>query len=598
MLRMVRGVEGARGREGKGEGEVGVHEQEITKVNILSIDERQELLNIVNTLASKHSSSILSCCAYGSKISGYARADSDYDILLVLEEYKDLIKYVYMHGYNRMAASILIVDANALLKDAERAMLGEFVIGRLLNPYEPLYNVDYLNKAEVIYKRRVILEELDELIRINPLALAGELLIPLEYFLFSKLKKRAKIYPHAVYSYIKTYTGSNAARNIALSKRGFIDALKELEEEGIIELVMHNDNLYARVLKPPRLNDTFVHNEFLRGAFAWIVHTYAGRKTLNFFSSEARSKLKRRKEIKNMAIPLMLDHPSSLLKVSEGIVIDSSDYIARIAESLGFNGNYTYTLTSMGDKHATTMLCSINSNDGRVEKVVIKRYTDIKIAKWIALNLWLLGIGLSYDVSPYTRMRNEYIGTRRVRELDSSIRTPPILGISFKNRVMVFKYVDGVPLSKMIDELMNGKDYSNSNATMHDTLKYVHSYGSTLALVHVNNFVLRDTKPSNVLISKSNGLCLTDFEQFTTLKSIHDASWDVACFLYYSLLFTKNYDNARIVIREFVDGYREHNSNYKEIFNYAADIKYCLPFYPAITLGMIKVVREELLKVI
>jgi len=110
--------------------------------------------------------------------------------------------------------------------------------------------------------------------------------------------------------------------------------------------------------------------------------------------------------------------------------------------------------------------------------------------------------------------------------------------------------------------------------------------------------VLRDTKPSNVLISKSNGLCLTDFEQFTTLKSIHDASWDIACFLYYSLLFTKNYDNARIVIREFVDGYRERNSNYKEILNYAADIKYCLPFYPAITLGMIKVVREELLKVI
>ena len=592
-------MEGAGEREVKGKVEEGeVYEQETTKVNILSIDERQELLNIVNTLASKHSSSILSCCAYGSKISGYARADSDYDILLVLEEYKDLIKYVYMHNDNRIDASILIVDANALLKDAERAMLGEFVIGRLLNPYEPLYNIDYLNKAEMIYKRRVILEELNELIHINPLALAGELLIPVEYFLFSKLKKRAKIYPHAVYSYIKTYTGSNAARNIALSKRGFIDALKELEEEGIIELVMDNDNLYVRVLKPPRLDGTFVHNEFLRGAFAWLVHTYAGRKTLNFFSAEARSKLKRRKEIKNMAIPLMFEHPSSLLKVSEGIVIDNSDYIARIADSLGFNGNYTYTLTSMGDKHATTMLCSISSNDGRVEKVVIKRYTDIKIAKWIALNLWLLGIGRSYDVSPYIRMRNEYIGTRRIREFDRSIRTPPILGISFKNRVMVFKYVDGIPLSKMIDELMNGKDYNNNNVIAHNTLEYIHSYGSILALVHVNKFVLRDTKPSNVLISKSNGLCLTDFEQFTTLKSIHDASWDIACFLYYSLLFTKNYDNARIIIRAFVDGYREYNSNYKEVLDHAADIKYCLPFYPAITLGMIKLVREELLKVI
>jgi len=37
---------------------------------------------------------------------------------------------------------------------------------------------------------------------------------------------------------------------------------------------------------------------------------------------------------------------------------------------------------------------------------------------------------------------------------------------------------------------------------------------------------------------------------------------------------------------------------HKEVLDHAADIKYCLPFYPAITLGMIKLVREELLKVI
>ncbi len=567
--------------------------------NTLSIDERQELLNIVNTLASEHSSNILSCCAYGSKVSGYARADSDYDILLVLEEYKDLIKYVYMHD-ERLNASVLIVDANAMLKDAERAMLGEFVIGRLLNPYEPLYNIDYLKKVETIYKKRVILEELDELIRSNPLALTDELVIPVEYFLFSKLKKRAKIYPHAVYSYIKTYTGSNAVRNIASSKRGFIDALKELEKEGILELVVHNNNydysynnLYIRVLKPPRLNGTFVCNEVLRGMFAWLVHTYAGRKTLNFFSAEARSKLKRRKEIKSITIPLNLEYPSSLLKVNEGIVIDSKNYIARIAESLGFYGDYSYTLTSMGDKHAATMLCSISSKDGRIERVVVKRYTDLKIAKWIALNLWLLGIRRSYDVSPYIRMRNEYLGVRKVRYLGSNIRTPSILGISFKNRIMVFKYVDGIPLSKMIDELMNDKGYSKT--TIYDTLEYIHRYGSILALVHTNKFVLRDTKPSNVLISKSDGICLTDFEQFTTLKSINDASWDIACFSYYSLLFTKNYDNARIIMRAFIDGYREYNSNYKEILKNAAKIAYFLPFYPAITLGMVKVVRDELL---
>ncbi len=559
---------------GEEEGEERGNQDQGLSANILSIEERRELLKVVDVLASEYKSDILSCCAYGSKIAGYARPDSDYDILLVLKDYKDIIKYVYMH--DRLDASVLMVDGNALLKDAERASLGEFVIGRLLNPYEPLCNGDYLSRAEVIYKKRIIIEEIYELINTNPLAF--EVTIPIEYFLFSKLKKRSRIYPHAVYSYIKTYTGSNASRNITLSIHGFINALREVENEGIVTVTDYSDgSMHVKVLKPPMLYSTFIHNESLRGAFAWLVHTYAGRKTLNFFSTEARSKLRRRKEVKE--IPSMFNNPSSLLKIEEGIFIDGNDYIKEIAKGLGFN-DYTYTLSRIGDKHSATVLCNI-SNYERNEKIVIKYYTNIKMSKWIALNLWLLGIGRRYDVLPYLRMRNEYIGIRRVRGIRNDVVTPSIVGISFKNRVIAFRYVDGIPLSSMIDMFM-----SNNNSI--DTLTYIQRYASILALIHKNGFVLRDTKPSNVLIM-DNALCLTDFEQFTNLTSIDDAAWDVACFLYYSLLFTKEYDNARAIIRAFVDGYYNREALYK-----AARIAYCLPFYPALTLGMVKVVRDEL----
>ncbi len=562
------------GREEE-KGEVNNNQDKRLSVNILSIEERRELLKIVDALASEYRCDILSCCAYGSKIAGYARPDSDYDILLVLKDYKDIIKYVYMH--NRLDASLLIVDGNALLKDAERASLGEFVIGRLLNPYEPLCNVDYLSKAEILYKKRIILEEIDELINTNPLAF--EVTIPIEYFLFSKLKKRVRIYPHAVYSYIKTYTGSNAARNITLSKHGFIEAIREIEGTGIVTVTDNDGSMNVKVLKSPMLYSTFIRNESFRGAFAWLVHTYAGRKTLNFFSIEARSKLRRRKEVKE--IPSMLNNPSSLLKIDEGVFIDGKDYIKEIVESLDFN-DYTYTLGRIGDKHSATMLCNISSYE-RNEKIVIKYYTDIKMSKWIALNLWLLGIGRRYDVLPYVRMRNEYIGTRKVRSISKDIVTPTIVGVSFKNRVIAFRYVDGRPLSSMIDKFM-----SNISCNGMDTLTYIQRYASTLALIHKNGFVLRDTKPSNVLIM-NDVLCLTDFEQFTNLTSIDDAAWDVACFLYYSLLFTNKYDNARAIIRAFVEGYYN-----KEVLHKAAKITYCLPFYPALTLGMVKVVRNEL----
>ncbi len=557
--------------------------------NILSVEEREELLKIVYALADEYSCKVSSCCAYGSKVSGYARPDSDYDILLVLKGYKKKIKYVYSHGRG-LDASILVVDEDTLLNDATRSMLGEFVVGRLLHPYQPLHNKEYLRRVEVLYKRRVILEELGYLINSNPLVLSNELLIPVEYFLFSKIKKRAKVYPHALYSYIKTYISNNAARNLVLSKSGFIEALRGLEEEGIVELVYDKD-YYVRVLK--RVSTSRLGSDTLKGILAWLVHTYAGRKTLNFLREEVRSKMNRRREIKKTSIPYIFEHPSSILKLSEGEMLEDREYITRIAESLRFRdeSSYSCTATRLGDRHAATVLYTIKdpSND-RIERVVIKHYTDRRAVKWIALNLWLSSIGRRYDVSPMIRIRNEYIGLRRVREL--GINTPSILGVSFKDRIVAFRYIEGTPLSKIIDGFIN-MHHNN------EVLEYITKYGSLLALIHNGGLVLRDTKPSNVLLvsnSKDHTLYLTDFEQSSELRSIDDVAWDIVCFIYYSLIFTKMYDRASSIVKAFLDGYIGscRSYDYKSILNDATRLSYSLPFYPVMTLGMIKVIRDSI----
>lgn len=582
---------------------------------LISVEERDELSKIVKALAEEYGCEILSCCIYGSKVSGYARPDSDYDILLVLKDYKDIIKYVYVR--NGLNASVLIVDGKALLRDAESAMLGEFVAGRLLHPYLPLLNGEYLKYVETIYKKRVVMEEYNALVALNPLIGTEEVAIPAEYFLFSKIKERARIYPHALYSYVKTYTGTYASRNMEISREGFVGALRTLEEDGLVKLIpLHGDEgkyYYYHIILKDRRRDgdrMITMKEMFRGAFAWIVHSYAARSSLNFFKEEARSKLSRRKEVKAYTVPPAFTNPSILLRTSEGIVVDGDYWLDMIAKNLGFKDGYSARFTRIGDKHAAASLCTIEQ-DGRKESIVIKYYTNLKMAKWIALNVWLAGIK-RYDVSPEKRMMNEYIGVRSVRAL--GINTPEILAVSFGKRLIAFKYVDGIPLSDMIRDMLidDGNNGSiEGGGVASNLLGYVRRYGSLLARIHANGFILRDTKPSNVLILDGKGytgnnrhakdnddymLYFTDFEQFSTSNnSYDDMGWDIACFLYYSILFTsaKKEKMVKMFVRAFLEGYAQHGSNDAMIM--AAKGSYFLPFYPAMVIGMIKSVREEII---
>ena len=100
---------------------------------------------------------VVAACIYGSRAAGYARPESDIDILIVLENYPYLVKYVYTSEPG-MEVSALAVDRKSLERDAQGAFLGEFVAGRLLHVYEPIAGSDFLFNVERIYKRRVILE--------------------------------------------------------------------------------------------------------------------------------------------------------------------------------------------------------------------------------------------------------------------------------------------------------------------------------------------------------------------------------------------------------------------------------------------------------
>ena len=98
----------------------------------ISKEQRETIEISVSKIAKKHK--IVGVCLYGSKVAGYARPESDFDVIIVLEDYAYILKYVYLKAAE-LELSALVVDRNSLEKDAESSFLGEFVVGRLLHIY-------------------------------------------------------------------------------------------------------------------------------------------------------------------------------------------------------------------------------------------------------------------------------------------------------------------------------------------------------------------------------------------------------------------------------------------------------------------------------
>src|SRR5919201_4814356 len=99
----------------------------------ISLQELEVIRKCLSKLTKGHRR-IIAACIYGSRVAGYARPDSDVDLLVVLENYPYVVKYVYF-SESGIKLSALAVDRRALERDAKSAFLGEFVVGRLLHIY-------------------------------------------------------------------------------------------------------------------------------------------------------------------------------------------------------------------------------------------------------------------------------------------------------------------------------------------------------------------------------------------------------------------------------------------------------------------------------
>src|ERR671917_2152842 len=514
---------------------------------------------------------MVASCIYGSRIAGYNRPDSDIDLLIVLENYPYVVKYAYYRESNTKV-SALAVDSNALLRDAQSAFLGEFVVGRLLHIYEPIANAEFLAMIEHTYKRRVILEEVRDILESTGV-LGTEILFPLEFVAFSKIKRRMSLYASAAYSYYKTYTTSK--RNLEFALDGYLRAVEDIIAEDGEIFAPRQDGLLQISDKHIFLEKGQIHLKLtkrLRELSSYVVHTYAGRKIMHFAVNEAESKIRRRVRMKKKPPDFMLYPKETYWRLPEGrLIVNGRNWLDDLARHLG---NYSISKRRrLGNNNSRTTMYVLKRGSDEY-KIVVKELARSKALKWAMVGLWSEPVR-RYRMDPLFRLGWEYKAIRYIRSL--GLHTPVIEAVVLDRRLLVTQFVDGITLADVIRDCMVSKG----------DVSLISKAGAEIAKIHTSGATFGNIKPKNIIVSEKD-LYFTDVEQFAF--SAGDPAWDAAQFISWGLKSTRNSKMASTITKEFVEGYMSIGDP-SNISRLAKSKRYIESFYPMLAPSVVHMIK-------
>lgn len=543
----------------------------------LSRSEQEKVLSTIGTLTKKKS--VKAICVYGSHVAGYSREDSDYDVIILLSQFSQKIKYNYLK--QEAECSALVVDSKSFENDCDRSTLGEFVSGRLLNPYQALEGKELVFQNEVKFKEKVILEGLYDCYAEYG-RFAEDLEFPLKYFLFEKLRKRAAIYPPVVYSYAKTYGKELLQENLESSLAGFRQAASNLAEEGTIRFEPDSDNLKLRTSKfksgiAARISSAAYYTA--RGIRQYAIHGYAGRVGIDVMGKEVISKLSRASKDRS-ELPEWIKDPKVFWRLANAkLYAKATDWLSEFLVDSGFDRATTdITRKALGEIYNSTTSYRLSDRSStKTLSIAVKRFTDVKGMKWGLLNVWSLR-NTDFTVNALERLHREYSANQFFRTI--GIYTCEILAVFLNERIMITRFINGRDLSRMQADYFDNKS---------EDLSAQYEFGQTLAKVHRSGYCVGDSKPSNAIVSQ-NKLYLVDLEQ---AHPSGNAVWDIAEFIFYSVRLTLKEARARKLVGSFVSGYVDGGGDPK-IIEEAASLRYRAPFQAFIAPNVLKGLRKDL----
>jgi Kae1-associated kinase Bud32 len=527
----------------------------------------------------------------GNYSTGTSNAKSTLEVMLVIRDFQPrLMSYVKI--LDRRNIIFFAVDQWVFERDADRGFLGEAIAGTLIFPHITLQGKEFLHKQEILLKKRLILEVLENLV-LNFPDLVHQLHIKPKYFMYEVMRNRVRIFPPLVYSTSNFMNGTSPKKEIETISCGYTEALKQLEKDKKITVsdgyVMVRKKFVAES-KNPKVRLANISKNAPRTLFTSMFASFP--QLLNFFSQNTEALMK----LQKLTVKREQNPGRSFVDPQKYVFVPTAKGLVSIADKLDIEA-FAQKILLNGKKGKIEYeriggvlndVYLIKAHTKNVErKVLVKRFKDWGGFKWFPLSLWSFG-ARNIAVVGRTRLEKECAISEFLR--CNEIRVPKILYVNHSERLIFMEYIEGEDLSNAIKRIAKAK----SRETEKDLAK-IEKVGEVYAKVHALNVTLGDTKPENVMFDPDDNVYLLDFEQ---ASHEGDKAWDVAVFLYYAGHYLQPlYSNgkAEAIAEAFVSGYLKDGGDPRTIKK-ASNSKYTRIFsvftMPSIMLAMSNVCRK------
>jgi tRNA A-37 threonylcarbamoyl transferase component Bud32 len=522
---------------------------------------------------------------------GISNTKATLEIVVVIHDFQPRLMS-YLKILEGRALIVFAVDQWIFERDAERGFLGEAFAGTLVFPYTTLYGKDYLHKHEIILKKRLILESLENLILSFP-ELSYRIYIKPQYFMYEVILNRVRVFPPLAYS-LPNFNGASLRKDVEPVFQGYTEALKQLEAE---KKVIISDG-YVMIPKKfvdesqnPRVRFVNLSKNAPRVLFTSFFRVFP--QLMNFFSQNNETLLNlQRLMIKKDAYPerhFVDPQKYVFVPTSKGLVSladrVSIEVFARKVLLNGERGEIKFE--PVGGVLNDVYLIKAYQN-GVEQKVLVKRFKDWSGFKWFPLSLWSFG-ARNFAVLGRYRLAKECAISEFLR--CEGFNVPQILHVSHNERLIFMEFIEGKDLSNAIKRIASSNGTEKTVKELSDIVKA----GEIFARVHSLNVALGDTKPENVIVAPNGEIYLLDFEQ---ASHNGDKAWDVAEFLYFSghyLQPLSSIGKAEAIANTFISGYLKGGGDVN-VIKKAGTSKYTRVFsiftVPSVILAMSNACRK------
>jgi len=536
----------------------------------LSEDLKEKALNQCKAIAGSHR--VVAACLYGPRACGYAKEESDINILLIVDEHPMRL-WGYLKPLGEISAFILTVDQRIFEKDVEQGWLGEFMAQNISVPYIPLINGEYLWHQELKLKRRIIWEILENLLLEFP-ELSNELLIEAEYFAYDAMMRKARLFPPMAYGFLNMLREDLKEKNLGSMMMGYSEALKANIEEGWIA----PSNRYFKItqkfsgaVKRRRLPVPVpVSLKAIRRATSINVLSFFPKMMRPFVQDQelfekSHPDIKAEGLISRLGDPkkhLFVSTPFGLVPLSDKTTIE--DFVRKAVPG---GGILDMKIEEMGGVLNAVYLLTLLGNQGE-QRVVIKKFRDWRGFKWFPLTLWTLGTR-SFAVLGRSRLEREYAINQYLR--NQGFPVPKVLYVCLQGHLIFEEFIEGENLAETVKRILSKEQEYEEEASL------IREVGREIAMAHGLGVALGDCKPENFIVGKDGKTYFLDLEQATRDGN---QAWDIAEFLYYSGHYApplSSADATEFMATQFIQGYLDAGGK-TETVKKAGSVQYAKVF--------------------